>query len=115
MYKEFGGKAGITVLINRFVGNVAADSRINGYFAHTNIPFLKKMLVLQVCQVTGGPCVYPGPSMKAAHASLGVTTAAFNALVEDLQAAMNKQHIRLSAQNRLIGILAPLKNVIVAK
>ena len=35
-YQQFGGKAGITALINTFVGNVANDPHINMYFAHTN-------------------------------------------------------------------------------
>ncbi len=40
---------------------------------------LGKMLVAMVCKVTGGPCEYPGRSMKATHTKMGVTEGEFNA------------------------------------
>jgi Truncated hemoglobins len=112
-YQAFGKKAGITALINTFVGNVASDNRINFYFAHTNIKHLKKELVSQVCMLMGGPCTYTGRSMTSAHKGMGVTDSAFNALTEDMIAAMNKHHVPLSAQNQLIAALAPMKSNIV--
>ena len=115
LYQQFGEKPGITALIDTFVGNVAADNRINGFFAHTNIPHLKEMLVLQVCQGVGGPCTYPGRDMKTAHQGMGVTEAAFNALTEDMIKAMEYHHIPLGAQNKLIAVLAPMKYPIVTK
>lgn len=115
LYDAFGQKAGITSLINTFVGNVAADNRINYYFAHTDIPHLKMELVNQVCAGVGGPCTYTGRSMKSTHAGMGVTDSAFNALTEDMIAAMNYHHVPLWAQNKLIAVLAPMKYQIVTK
>ena len=43
----------------------------------------------QFCQVAGGPCRYTGHSMEATHKGLHLTNANFNALVEDLQSAMD--------------------------
>ncbi len=45
LYDRLGGKGAITAVIDDFVGNVAADARINKRFAKTNIPHLKQMLV----------------------------------------------------------------------
>jgi Truncated hemoglobins len=115
LYDAFGQKAGITALINTFVGNVAADNRINYYFAHTDIKHLKMELVNQVCAGVGGPCTYTGRSMEATHKGMGVTDSAFNALTEDMIAAMNKHHVPLWAQNDLIAVLAPMKYQIVDK
>jgi hemoglobin len=33
LYGRLGGKPAITAVVDDFVGNVAADSRINGFFA----------------------------------------------------------------------------------
>lgn len=115
LYDQFGQRPGITALISTFVGYVAADDRINYYFAHTNIPGLEAALVNQVGQATGGPEVYSGPSMRAAHANLGVTQAAFNALTEDLIKAMDDKGIPLPSQNELLSELAPMEHDIVTK
>ncbi len=114
-YEDFGQKAGIASLINDFVGVVAADNRINAYFAHANIPQLKAALTDQVCEALGGPCKYKGPAMGPLHKGMGVTQAAFNALTEDLITAMTNHNISVPAQNHLIKILAPMSNDIITK
>src|SRR5262245_15068036 len=90
LYDRLGGKDAITAVVEDFVGNVAADTRINSFFAKTDIPNLKKMLVDQICQATGGPCKYTGKDMKTAHKGMGVKEADFNALVEDLVKSLDK-------------------------
>lgn len=114
-YEDFGQKAGIASIINDFVGVVAADSRINSYFAHANIPQLKAALTNQVCEALGGPCKYTGPAMGPLHHNMGVTQAAFNALTEDLITAMTNHQVSVPAQNHLIKILAPMSNEIITK
>src|SRR5207302_3720339 len=93
-----------------FVTNVAADSRINGRFANTNVPRLKVLLVEQVCQATGGPCAYTGRDMRSAHAGMGITDAEFNALVEDLVKSLDKFQVAEPDKNELLGVLGGLKS-----
>ncbi|MGZ9067367.1 MAG: group 1 truncated hemoglobin, partial [Burkholderiales bacterium] len=45
LYQRLGGKPAITAVVDDFVANVAADARINGFFATTDIPRLKMLLV----------------------------------------------------------------------
>jgi hemoglobin len=115
LYERLGGKPAITAVVDDFVGNVAADSRINGYFARTDIGRLKRLLVEQICAGTGGPCTYTGRDMKSAHAGLGVTDAAFGALVEDLVKTLTKFKVPDAEKNELLGILGPMKGDIVSK
>lgn len=115
LYERLGGKPAIQAVVDDFVGNVAADSRINGFFANTNIPHLKKMLVDQICEASGGPCKYTGKSMKQAHAGMGITEAHFNALVEDLVKSLNKFNVPEREQKELLGALAAMKGDIVEK
>ncbi|PYN08042.1 MAG: group 1 truncated hemoglobin, partial [Candidatus Rokuibacteriota bacterium] len=75
LYTRLGGQPAITAVVDDFVANVAADSRINRRFANANVPRLKVLLVEQVCQATGGPCAYTGRDMRAAHAGMGITDA----------------------------------------
>ena len=115
LYERLGGKEAITAVVDDFVANVAADNRINGFFAKTNIPRLKANLVDQICQATGGPCTYTGRDMKTAHKGMGITDADFNALVQDLQKSLNKFKVPDKEQGELLSILGSLKPQIVGQ
>jgi hemoglobin len=115
LYDRLGGKDAITAVVDDFVGNVAADKRINGFFAKTDVPRLKRNLVDQICQATGGPCTYTGKDMKTAHKGMGITDADFNALVEDLKKSLDKFKVPAKEQGELLGALASLKPQIVGQ
>jgi hemoglobin len=113
LYDRLGGKPAITAVVDDFVGNLAADPRINMQFANANIPRLKAMLVDQICAGTGGPCTYSGRDMKTAHAGTKCTDAQFNALVEDLVKSLNKFKVPDKEQKELLAILGPMRSDIV--
>jgi len=115
LYERLGGKEAITAVVDDFVANVAADNRINGFFAKANIPRLKANLVDQICQATGGPCTYTGKDMKTAHKAMGITDADFNALVEDLKKSLDKFKVPAKEQGELLGALGSLKPQIVGQ
>lgn len=115
LYDRLGGKPAIVAVVDDFVANVAADNRINHFFAHTDIPHLKAELVDQICAGTGGPCQYTGRSMKEAHQGMGVSGDDFNALVQDLQKSLNKFKVPDKDQGDLLAVLGPMKSDIVEK
>jgi hemoglobin len=115
LYERLGGQNAIKAVVDDFVANVAADKRINSFFANTNIPQLKTRLVEQICQATGGPCKYSGRDMKSAHAGMGVAGKDFDALVEDLGKTLNKFKVPAKEQQELVSLLAPMKKDIVEK
>lgn len=115
LYERLGGKPAITAVVEDFVGRVAADHRINGKFATTDIPRLKTLLIEQICQASGGPCTYTGRSMKTTHAGMGVSNADFDALVGNLVATLNTFHVPEREKNELLGALGPMKKDIVEK
>ena len=113
LYQRLGGQPAITAVVDDFVGNVAADDRINKFFAHTDVPHLKEMLVAQICAGAGGPCTYTSKPMRDAHHGMGVTDADFNALVEDLVKTLDKFKVPEKEKNELLGVLGPMKGDIV--
>ena len=115
LYERLGGIDAIRAVVDDFVGNVAADKRINAFFAHTDIDRLKHNLVDQICQGTGGPCTYTGRSMKDAHAGMGVHNRDFNALVADLGKSLKKFKVPKRETNELVAILAPMRKDIVTR
>ena len=115
LYERLGGKDAITKVVDEFVGNVAADKVINKRFAKTDIPKLKKNLVDQVCQATGGDCKYTGKSMKDAHKGMKITEDEWKATVGDLQKALDKYKVGATEQKELLGALAGMHDDIVGK
>jgi hemoglobin len=115
LYDRLGGQPAITAVVDDFVGNVAADGRINAFFAHTDIPRLKRLLVEQICQATGGPCTYTGRDMKTTHAGMNITDAQFNALVGDLKRSLDKFNVADKEQGELLATLGSLKPQIVGQ
>ena len=113
LYERLGGSAAISAVIDDFVARCAADARINGKFARTDVPRLTSMLVDQVTMATGGPATYRGRSMPDTHRGMGVTAGEFEALVEDLVATLDRFAVPAAEQQELIAILAPIRSDVV--
>lgn len=109
LYEDLGGREGITRIINDLLALELKDDRIKHAFDDTNIDRLKGLLVQQFCELSGGPCHYKGRPMAASHKSLHLTNRDFNALVEDLQIAMDRSNVPFRTQNRLLALLAPMQ------
>ena len=120
LYERLGGKDAITAVVDQFVGHVAADARINRFFAKTasdpdRLKTFKANLVNQICEASGGPCKYTGKDMKSAHMGMGVSDTHFDALVEDLVWALDTLQVGKTEKSELLGALGPMKTDIVEK
>jgi hemoglobin len=103
----------ISSMVDQFVTNILADSRINRRFATADIARLRSHLVDQLCMVTGGPCTYAGRDMKSAHAGLKITGGEFAALMEDLATALDRLKVPVQEKDQLLALLTPMKKTIV--
>jgi hemoglobin len=115
LYYRLGGYDAILAVTDDFIKNVAADRRINGFFAHTDIPSFRRKLADFICVGTGGPCIYFGRDMVSAHAGMGVRSRHFAALVQDLGKTLKKFKVPPREQTELAAILAPMKRDIVTR
>ncbi len=115
LYEQLGGGEGISAITEGMLVRSADDPRIRDDFAEANIVHLYEQLTTHLCALSGGPCVYEGRDMKAAHVGLGLTAADFNALVENLVDAMSERGVPVSAQNELVAILAPMRGDVIQR
>lgn len=113
LYERLGKKEAITAVVDDFVANLAADTRINSFFAKTDVPKLKRLLVEQICQATGGPCTYTGRDMRTVHNGMNITGPQFDALVQDLVKSLDKFKVPAREKNELLGALGGMKPEIV--
>jgi hemoglobin len=115
VFEAFGGVEGVGRIVDDLVDRSVRDPRLEEIFKPTDLVRLRRTLKEQVCFILGGPCAYSGRDMAAAHKDLGITTAEFNALVENLQGAMDDAGVPFRAQNRLLARLAPMKGDVVER
>ncbi len=115
LYQALGGEAGIARIVDGMLTRAYADDRIKKKFDGVKPQALNESIRKQFCQLSGGPCVYDGETMKNSHAQLALDKADFNALVEDLQLAMDDQRVPFAVQNRLLALLAPMHRDIITR
>ena len=116
LFERLGGKDGIGQVVDAFIKNIQADSRVSKSFAKMRGEHMRRfhdMLMDQLCEVTAGPCTYQGKDMKSAHKGLRVTNKQFDAVVEDLQAAMSELKVPDAEQAELVGHLSQMREDIV--
>ena len=113
LYDRLGGLPAIEAVVEALAGRAAGDTRINQKFARTDIARLKRMVVDQVCEATGGPCTYSGRSMEQTHQGMGVTAGEFEAFVEDLVTTLNQFNVGKAEQDELLSKLGGFRSEIV--
>ena len=111
--EEFGGYEGLKLLMDDFMVILLDDPRLGPVFELSDQQRVKDMLAEQFCVILGGDCTYTGMDMVEAHAGLEVRHADFNALVENLQLAMDRRGISTRAQNKLLAKLAPMHREVI--
>jgi hemoglobin len=115
VFEQFGGKEGMRLLMEDFMQILLDDPRMLPFFENVDHERVKLHLAEQFCVILGGDCTYGGMDMVLAHEGFEIRRADFNALVEDLQVAMNRRDIPFRAQNKLLEKLAPMHREIITQ
>lgn len=113
LYQALGGMPGIRALVDETTLRVLNDVRIAHFWEGVDLDRFREKLAEQICVEAGGPCRYTGEPMAVVHGGMEINEAEFNALVEDLRAAMDFLRIPETAQNRLLRRLAPMRGAII--
>lgn len=115
LFLAFNGEEGISRVVDDMVDRNLADPRIKDIFAASDLVRLRRTLKEQFCFILNGPCDYTGMDMASSHKDHGITNREFNALVENLQLAMNTEGVPFRAQNKLLAKLAPMQRDVVTR
>ena len=113
LFDRLGAGDAINALTESWVARVGSDDRANGKFVRTDIARLKKEVADQLCEVTGGPCVYTGRSMRDTHAGMGTTAGEFDVVMQHLRATLDELRISKVEQDELVDLLTPMRDDIV--
>ena len=113
LYDRLGQRPGIDAVMHTFVVNVGRDPRVNLRFLFTDMDVLQAHLTDQVCAASGGPCAYAGRAMKPLHAPMHVRGAEFDAMGEDMVAALKAHGVPERETKELLAIVGSTRDDIV--
>jgi hemoglobin len=118
LYTRLGGTVAIASVVDTFLAEVTMDTVINARFVNLpgeRLTALRQNLIDQICAGTGGPCIYMGKSMLAAHTGMNIRQAEFDALVGDLITSLDKHNVPEAEKTELLNVLGPMQTDIVGK
>jgi hemoglobin len=115
LFDRLGGLPAITAVVDKTLDSAAHDPRTGHSFDGVKLEAVKRSVVAQICEATGGPCKYKGDSMREVHQGLGITSAEFDAFVQQLITTLDQFKVGEREKHDLLQILAPMKTDIVTK
>lgn len=115
LYDRLGGKEALTAVVGELWKVVAADARINRFFARTQPEVFAGQLVDFLCQASGGPCQYKGKDMQAAHTGMQLSDGDFNALAEDTAVVLDRFKVPAQEKGEVMTMLGGLKGAVVGR
>ncbi|MBI2893279.1 MAG: group 1 truncated hemoglobin [Deltaproteobacteria bacterium] len=113
--QRLGGREAIAAVVHGFAEKVLADRRIKRFFRRVNRESFETAMTDHLCHLGGGECQYNGRSMEEAHHGMHLTDAHFDALIEDLTAALDEAHIADAEKNELLGLVGPMRAQVVGQ
>lgn len=119
LYDRLGGLPAISVVVSDFIDALVPDAELNRNpaiataRARVPAPYLKFQVTAMVCQATGGPCQYPGRSMKEAHAHLHITAAEWDRMAAIFSQILDRYAVPAAERRELFEIIGSTRPDIV--
>lgn len=116
LYKRLGGYDAIAAVTDDFIGRLATDKTLSRFFVASSDDTKHKIrqhIVDQLCNVTGGPCLYIGRSMKDAHHGMKISENDWSITVKLLIESLNKFKVPQKEQNEFLAMVSSVKKDIV--
>jgi hemoglobin len=119
LYDRLGGIYAIAAVVDDFIDRVMDDPRLNANpkvdEAHHKVSKagFKYLVTEMVGWATGGPQKYTGRSMYDSHAHLDITSAEWDAFLDDLRQTFDKFQIPARERAELLAIVNSTKADIV--
>ena len=112
LYQRLGGYDAIAAVTDDFLGRLLADTVTAPFFKGLE-PWQKnrvrQLIVDQLCEASGGPCVYIGRPMPLAHEQLQIDDRAWSAFAGAFVATLNKFKVPEREQRELLEIVGSMK------
>ncbi len=118
LYERLGGYNAIAAVVDDFMARQVADPQLARFFVGHSTDSkrrIRQLIVDQLCEATGGPCIYTGRDTKTTHAGLGLTESDWQVGVKLLTATLDKFKVPQKEKEDVFAAVSGLKKDIVEK
>ena len=116
LYERLGGYNAIAAVVDDFMEGQVKDPQLSRFFVGHSMNSKKRirqLIVDQICEATGGPCVYTGRDMKTTHTGLNITESDWQVGVRLLTATLDKFKVPQKEKDEVFAAVSGLKRDIV--
>jgi hemoglobin len=116
LYRRLGGYDVIAAVVDDMFAALRADPAFARFGAGRSIDShnrARQLLVDQMCELSGGPCVYIGRDMTTSHRGLGISAAEWTANMKHAEAALLAHHIAEAERAEFLGLFERYRHEIV--
>ena len=93
LYEKLGGEPAIQAVVTKMYEGIFSDPELTEFFTKTDKENQKVMQKKFLTQLTGGPKIYDGKDMIAAHKGRGIKDKEFNLVAGHVVTAMNQLNV----------------------
>lgn len=118
LYERIGGEAAVNAAVDLFYNKVMADTRINRFFANTDMPKQIKKQKAFLTVAFGGPNNYSGVGLRNSHSKLvemGLNDNHFDAVMENLGATLTELGVNPADIKEAAAIAESVRNDVLGR
>lgn len=112
LFTRMGGLPVLTKIVDETIDQSVESPKTKRSFDGIKLKTVKESIVMQLCKISGGDCVYEGETMLNSHRDLKISEAEFDAFVNIFRNVLNK-NLATREKNELLKLVAPMKRDIV--
>jgi len=113
LFNRLGGAENVSKIANDLVENHLINPAISTRFATVDAAKLKVLADTFITSGTGGPDVYRGKSMIAAHKGMNISATEFMAVLDDALKALSDNGVGQPEQEEMLFILYSMRAEVV--
>jgi hemoglobin len=113
LYDEIGGSAAVAVAVDDLYERILSDRELAPYFGHVDMRRQKTHMRAFLAAALGGPDIYRGRDMAAAHSHLRISGRAFDLVAGHLVGTLRGLGVVAAHVDAVVAKVAPLRALIV--
>jgi hemoglobin len=119
LYERLGGVNAIAVVVDRFSDEIVKNPKLNvnpqlkEWNGTGQLPALKFMRTLWICQQTGGPFDYTGKDMHEAHKDLHILSGEFDEVGAEIASALDHFGVPEREKQEVLAAIVAHKDEVV--
>jgi hemoglobin len=115
LYERLGGVDAIALVVDRFSDQIVTNPKLNvnpalkEWNEKGNLPSLKFLRTLWICEATGGPFYYTGRELGEAHKDLYITSEEFDEVGAEIGRALDYFNVPEPEKQEVLGAIVARK------